>query len=293
MGGGPSPTLWGVEPAVARRLWRTLEPCHAVVYFAPEARQAYAAAGLKGGWMGYFASRAAPMGPVPAPVVTATFFNFSPAMVARAIPDAWRLSTPERVLAARFAVADAALGRSFGGPAEVREAADLARRAAEGCDPAGRPLFAGHSSLEWPGEPHLALWHAATLLREFRGDGHVAALVAEGLDGCEAHVTLAATGAVPRATLQPNRGWSDDDWAAAEARLAARGWLDAAGALTDAGWAGRRAVEDRTDRLALAPWERLGEAACARLHDLASSLSRLVVERGGVPLPNPMGAPAP
>ena len=278
-------------------MWSALEPCHALVYFAPEARDAYASAGLKGGWMGYFASRAAALGPVPAEVVTATFYNFAPAMVARAVPDAWRLSTPERVLAARTEVADAALRRLLADRAaspEVSEAADLARRAAEACDPAGRPLFAGHASLPWPPEAHLALWHAATLLREFRGDGHVAALVADELDGCEAHVVLAGSDAAPRCVLQPNRGWSDDDWSAAEARLAARGWLDpATGALTAAGRAGRQAVEDRTDRLALPPWRDLGAAACARLLDLATSLSRLLVERGGVPQPNPMGAPPP
>lgn len=195
----------------ARTAWRVLEPYHAMIYFAPEAREAYAAAGLKGYWMGYFASRAAPLGAVPASVVTATFFNFHPRMVARAIPDAWRFSSPERVLEARLHAADAALRRLLGAQiasADVAEAAELAREAATSCSIAGRPLFAAYYDLPWPIEPHLVLWHAATLLREFRGDGHVVALLAEGLDGCEAHVTQVGTGNVPREVLQPNRSWS-------------------------------------------------------------------------------------
>ncbi|GCE23397.1 hypothetical protein KDK_71970 [Dictyobacter kobayashii] len=155
----------------SRVAWTMLEPYHAMIYFAPEARAAYSAAGLKGYWMGYFASRAAAMGPVPASVVTATFYNFHPAMVARAIPDAWRLSTPEQILSARLGAADAALRRLLGETItsfELTEAAEIARTAAEACTVAGRPLFAGHAALPWPDQPHLVLWHATTLLREFR-----------------------------------------------------------------------------------------------------------------------------
>src|SRR5215218_3445746 len=143
------------------------------------------------------ASRSAAMGPVPAEVVVATFYNFHPRMVHRAIPDAWGFAPPEAVLAARLEGADAALRRLLGGWAEGPEAAEaaaLGRRAMEGRDPAGRPLFAAHAALGWPEEPHLALWHAATLYREFRGDGHVACLLADGVDGCEAHVLAAGAG---------------------------------------------------------------------------------------------------
>ncbi len=280
------------EPHIARRMWQTLEPYHAVVYFAPEAREAYTAAGLKGYWMGYFGSRAAALGPVPAEVVAATFYNFHPRMVARAIPDAWRFAEPAHILAARYGAADAALRRVFGervNSAEVAEAAALARRAVEGCDMAGRPLFAAHLALPWPEAPHLALWHATTLLREYRGDGHIVALLAEGLDGCEAHLTLAATGAAPRETLQPNRGWNDEEWAAAQDRLTRRGWLAPDGTLTEAGRAGRQAVEARTDALASPPWEHLGAEGCARLLELARPLSGQIMQQGGIPLPNPLG----
>ncbi|HEY4789930.1 MAG TPA: hypothetical protein VIJ05_01160, partial [Actinomycetes bacterium] len=246
--------------------------------------------------MGYFASRSAAMGPVPAEVVTATFYNFHPRMVRRAIPDAWGFAPPERVLAARLEGADAALRRLLGpwadGP-EAAEAAALVRQATEGLDPAGRPLFAAHAALGWPEEPHLALWHAATLYREFRGDGHVACLLADGVDGCEAHVLAAGAGQLPGAFLREYRGWSEEEWAAAAARLRARGLVAGDGRLTEAGRAARAAIEDRTDDLAMDPWRHLGEQGCARLLDLLGRPTRLIVEGRGVPFPNPVGLPEP
>lgn len=276
----------------ARDAWKTLEPYHAMVYFAPEAREALAASGLKGYWMGYFASRSAAMGAVPANLVTATFYNFHPRMVARSIPDAWSFSSPERVLTARYAGADAALRRLLGeriASPEVAEAATLAREATRGCDLAGRPLFAAHAALAWPAEPHLVLWHATTLLREFRGDGHVVALLSEGLDGCEAHLTLVGTGRTSRQMLQANRGWTDEEWDAAQARLRERGLLDQEGKLTEKGSALRQTVEDRTDLLALPPWRHLGEGQQTRLLQLVHPLSARIIEQSGLPLPNPLG----
>jgi hypothetical protein len=289
-----------MDPARVRALWRRFEPYHAVVYFAPEGRDHYGAAGLRGGWMGYFASRSAPMGPVPAEVVTATFYVFHPAMVARAIPDAWHLSSPERALAARYAVADSALRRLLGDAVDseaVVEAGALARQAVAGCELPGRTLHAANASLPWPEEPHLALWHAATLLREHRFDGHVAVLAAEELDGCAANLTLGATGAASNfysEQLRGFRGWSEDDCAGALGRLRERGWMDAAGNLTEVGDAGRRRLEERTDRLASGPPEALGEAGCERLETLMAGLCDRILAGGGFPVPNPMGlTPAP
>jgi hypothetical protein len=281
---------------IAREMWRALETLHMTVYFAPEPRDAYRRAGLRGGWMGYFASRSAAMGPVPAEVVMATFYNFHPRMVRRAIPDAWGFASPERVLAARFEGADAALRRLLGGWAGApgaAEAAALARQAMEGQDPSGRPLFAAHATLPWPEPPHLALWHAATLYREFRGDGHVACLTVEGIDGAEAHVLAAGAGQLPGSFLREYRGWSEEEWAAAVERLRARGWVDAGGSLTEAGRAARDARERRTDDLSMPPWRHLGPAGCARLLDLLGPPVRLVVDGGGIVFPNPVGLPAP
>ncbi len=284
-----------VDGSTARELGWLTETYHAVVYFAPETKDAYSRAGLKGGWMGYFASRSAAMGPVSPEVVTATFYNFHPAMVHRALPDAWGFSTPERVLAARYEVADAALRRALGGwidSEEAREAAALARRAAHHCDGRGRPLFAAHSGLPWPEPPHLELWHACTLLREFRGDGHVTSLVAAGLAGAEVHILTAAWRETPQRSLQSFRGWSDDEWAAAASRLEERG-LMADGQITDAGRALRDDIEERTDLLALQPWRALGADACRRLRTLLVEPVKMIVEGGGVLFPNPIGLPNP
>jgi hypothetical protein len=283
-----------VDPIVARRLWTVLEPVHALVYYAPETREACAGAGLKGGWMAYFACRAAPMGPVPAEVVIATFYNFAPAHVRRSVPDAWGFATPARVLEARYDAVDRALRRLLGdeaGVPEVAQVAELARRAIEGCDLAGRPLFAANAGLPWPDAPHVALWHAATLLREHRGDGHVASLVGAGVDGCEAHVGLAALGEVPGELLRQNRGWTEQEWAAAVERLRARGWVDGDGAATSDGRAARAAIERRTDELALAPYEALGGEGSERLDLLVQPIAQRVVDRGGLPFPNPVGVP--
>ena len=285
-----------MDPKDARRVWRMLEPYHAIVYFAPESREAFADLGLKGFWMGYFASRAAAMGPVPAEVVVATFFNFHPRMVHKAIPDAWHLAAVEDILATRRQAAAKALRRALGDDLDsddVVEAAALARRAAEAADPVGRALFAGHAALAWPDEPELVLWHAATLLREYRGDGHIAALVCESLDGIGAHATFAATGAVPRNVMQSSRGYTDAEWDAGEAALRRRGFLDGSGNLTDEGNAMRQRVEQRTDELMLPALETLGDADVARLVELVRPLSRRIVGGGGVPVPNPMGAPNP
>lgn len=271
------------DPVIARKTWRTVEPVHGVIYFAPEAAASYAAVGLPAE-AGYFASRSAAMGSVGAEVVIATFFNFNPELVRRAIPAAWKAASPEKVLAARVAAADATLRRLLGDQAtsaDMARAAQLARVAADAaCDHLeGRPLFAAHAGLEWPDEPHLVLWHAQTLLREYRGDGHVALLTAAGLSGIEALVVHAATGEIPVTALQSTRGWSDDQWAAAVESVRSRGWL-ADGAelhLSSTGAAQRQEVEDATDRLAVDAYAALGEEACGELRRLVRPFSQAVV----------------
>ncbi|MDQ1695310.1 MAG: hypothetical protein QOJ03_663, partial [Frankiaceae bacterium] len=135
---------------IARTAHKMLEPIHTHIYFVPEAGEHYVAAGVKGGRRGYFASRSAPLGVVPAEVVIATFYNFSPALVRKAIPSAWETSSPEAVLTARFAAADAALRRLLGSDVvdsdDMAEAASLAREATTAATSEGRPLFAGHAA---------------------------------------------------------------------------------------------------------------------------------------------------
>lgn len=280
-----------VSPLTARKTWRTVEPIHSVVYFAPEAAASYGELGLRAE-DGYFVSRSAPMGAVRDTTVIATFYNFRPSLVRAAMTGAWEAVTPEQVVAARLAAADAALRRLLGDAVaspEMAEASDLARaaaiRAAE--RPEGRPLFAGHAGLDWPGEPHTVLWHAQTLLREFRGDGHIAALVLHDLDPVEALVLHAASGEVPVGFLRVSRGWSDAEWDNAVTRLRSRGWVEnpPGGGLTlsAGGLATRQQIEEATDRRAVFPYQALGEEGCDRLRALVRPFSRTVVEVGGFP----------
>lgn len=278
----PSPTDPAIA-ALARRTHYAVEPLHTMIYFVPEAAAAYAAEGVTGGMRGYVASRSAAFGRVPAEVVTATFYNFSPEVITAAIPSVWEATTPERMLTARYAVADAALRRILGdvvcSSAAMAEAAELARQATTGCAVAGRPLFAAHAALPWPAQAHLQLWHAQTLLREHRGDGHIAALVLAGLSGLECAVDHVALGTgLSERVLQRTRGYSDEVWESARARLREQGFLDEAGGYTDAGRARRDAVEAATDAAGAAPYALLGPAGCARLAELAGPWSRRAAE---------------
>jgi hypothetical protein len=265
-----------VEPLIARKLARTANPYPSVVFLVPEAAAAYAAVGLPRGPMGYFAGRAAPMGPVPAEVVIATFYNFQPELVRSCIPAAWSLAAPADILAGRLVAVDAALRRMLGdevvsGP-QVAEAARLATVAAQACQPEARVLFAAHASLPWPDEPHLELWHALTLLREHRGDGHLIALQAAGYSGCEALIMHKAIGGVPAAFVG-TRAWSAEQWATAADSLRARGLIDADEVATEAGLAHREEVERQTDLLATGPLRALGEPGCLRLRELMKPMS--------------------
>ncbi len=275
----------------ARALWTLLEPVHDVTYFAPEAQQAFTEAGLRGFWRGYFAGRAAPLGRAGAAVVTASFYNFAPAFVARAVPGVWDLITPPEAVAVREAGAAAALRRLLDGrEAEAAKAADLLRRAAEGLDFAGRVLSAANSELPVSDDPLTRLWQAATLLREHRGDGHFAALAAADVDGCEA-VVLRCAKDRSRARIQPTRGWTDEQWEAAAARLAERGWLGEDATLTAAGRAGHDAVEAATDQAAERPWNRIGAVSVAEIADVLLPLAQACAAE--LPNATPIGTPPP
>jgi len=274
---------------LGRKAWQAIEPLHSFIYFAPEAAERYEALGLEGG-SGYFASRSAAFGPASAETVIATFFNFNPAFVRLSMTSVWDKVTPEQVLAARLEAADAALRRGLGdliGSDALAETAALTRKAAEAaCERlAGRPLFAAHSTLPWPTEPHLELFHAQTLLREFRGDGHVAALVASELTGLEALVVHAATGYLPAKVLRNTRQWSEEQWAAAADGLRERGLLEPGeeDVFTEEGRAMRQRIEDLTDRLAEPAYAALGEDGVNRLVEVGKPLSDAVIEAGLLP----------
>jgi hypothetical protein len=274
--------------SLARGAHNATNSLHSLIYFAPELEQQLTSVGLRPGRMPYFAGRAAPMGAVSAGVVTATFYNFNPGLVGRSIPAAWELASPEVVIGARFAAVDAALARLLGpeaiASADMVVLAALLREAASACGAAGRPLYAGHADLDWPDAPHLAMWHAVSLLREHRGDGHVCALLGAGLSGIEALITHTATGKgfLPE-FARASRGWSQEEWDSAVSGLVARGLLDDEGVLTPAGQDLRAQVEDETDRLAAPPWEYLGEQGTDDIVRIGGHLTRAVATAGAFP----------
>jgi hypothetical protein len=273
------------DPRVyARKAHRTLEPLHVVTYFAPEPGEHYTALGIKGGMRGYFASRSAALGRVPAEVVVSTFYNFAPGLIAKAIPSVWDATSPEAVLEARYAATDAVYRRMLGDETvaseEMAEAAGLAREATTVLRVEGRPLYAAHASLPWPEPPHLQLFHAQTLLREHRGDGHIAALVLADLDPLAALVTYVAHGeGMNEAMVRATRGWTDEEWDAAVVRVREFGLIDADGAFTEAGAAQRDAIEAQTDAAATAPYRHLGPERTERLRELCRPWSRSISQQ--------------
>jgi Helix-turn-helix family len=277
------------EPVLARRLFDRFEPVHAVTYFAPEARGALGALGYRGFWTGYFAARSAPLGQVPPEVVTAMFYNFSPARVAKALPAAWDIASPAHALRIREASAATALRRYGLDDATVRTAAELAGRAARHAPLDGRPLFAANRALPWPTDPVAALWHAATLLREHRGDAHVAVLLAAGITGRESNVLHSAAGAVPEEFIRRSRHYDDIEWRDCCLALARRGLLAEDGTLTADGRELKDRIETATDTLALTALDGLTDAEIETLFGALTPITRAVVAAGDVPAATPMG----
>ncbi|MFE5816432.1 hypothetical protein ACFQ6S_23945 [Streptomyces sp. NPDC056479] len=283
----------GLESSRVRQLWHLLEPLHAVLYYAPEAFEEAAAIGYatEERWPSYFPYRAAPLGPVSAEQVASAFYSFSPRMVAEHIDPAWKIATPEALLAARMRGVDRAYRAIFADridSPELAEAAALARRAAEATNTAGRPLAAANAALDWPQAPHLQLWQAATLLREHRGDGHIAALLVAGLDPVESLVSFAAIGAASVERFE-SRGWSPEEWASARDRLVARGLVHVDGTATEAGRELRRSVEERTDQLAAGPWQSLTLDEADRLVELLGEFWVAVLSSGLMPSETTLG----
>ncbi|WP_031043830.1 SCO6745 family protein [Streptomyces sp. NRRL F-5650] len=281
-------TTAAIDARAGRRCHNALNSLHSTHYFSPDLGRELGALGVTEAPAVNFAVRAAALGPVGAGAVTAAFYNYRHDLVARHVPAVWEKVSPEQVLAARLRAVDATLRRLLGEEAvaspEMAEAAELALRAAEGCSRSARPLYSAHADLPVPDAPHLALWHAATLLREHRGDGHLAVLLTSGLDGLEALVTHTATGrGLAPKWVFTTRGWTREEWDAAVGRLRGRGLLDAAGELTEEGTALREGIERETDRLDAGPYAHLGADGVARLTELASAFARTALGAGAFP----------
>ena len=248
------------EP-VARRLFELTEPISLVNFSSPEPNDSMATLGFRTYWDGYFAGRSAPLGRVPAEVVHAAFYNFADGEVARHIPKVWETTTPEAAHAARERGCVAALRRILGDLVEtpgLARAAELLAQASTSAPTVGRVMYAGLRALPMPEEPVARLWHAANMLREHRGDGHIVALVSEEIGGIESHVLSALDmGIYPAESFGRIHHLPEAGLAEVMDGLRDRGLLDASGRFTDAGRATKTRIESLTDRLAEAPYDGL------------------------------------
>jgi hypothetical protein len=266
--------MMSVMASPARRLYELLEPICLVTFFADECNEELAAIGHRTYWDGYFASRAAPLGRVPAQVVHAAFYSFAEGEVARHIPSAWETIPPEASVAARERGSAASVRRILGdkladSPGLVR-AADLTTKAALSAPTEGRVMYAGMRTLPVPSDPVARLWHSATMLREHRADGHVAALVGARIGGTEAHVLWAvAHGIHPPESFGRIHHLPKRRLAAVMDGLRERGLVDPDGRFTDAGRETAQRIEALTDQLAAPPYDALSPA---ELDDLVAEL---------------------
>lgn len=254
---------------------------HGFIYFAAEAFEEYKALGL-GGHQQYFASRAAAMGAVGPELVVATFFNFNPERVVAAVPSCWDVASPEAVQQARLRAAGRILANTCGDVEAdaLAEAIQLLQAMADGVGDEGKPLAAANRSVTVPDDPWIVFFQLMTIVREWRGDAHLAALTVNAVDGLEALVLHAATETVPRAALQGTRGWSDEAWESAVGSLATRGFVNKDGSFTDAGRAFRANIEDQTNQASQPLVDAIGEEATRRLYDLVKPIRNSLVQSG-------------
>ncbi|PON15743.1 hypothetical protein C2W62_22195 [Candidatus Entotheonella serta] len=272
-----------MEAQTARAMFQVYEPIVLTGSGAPEMQTMWKRLGLDTHRMGYYAGRAAALGPVSAEVVSAVFYHHTVDMVAPTIPRAWSIASPERIISARFEAVDHVFRRLLPQQiqsSEMAEAVELVREAVVGCSVAGRAMFAAHAALAWPTEVHVALWHGLNLLREHRGDGHTCAVLMAGLTPHQAAPMLIAC------TREDPAGrswrWSDEDWHQAVVSLQARGWLNDDGLPTTEGLAVRHRIEAETDAFALDPWIHLGEKRTYRLWTLLRDLLQVILDQKGL-----------
>ena len=270
--------------SLARRLFQLVEPVAVVTYMADEPTEAVMALGLPTMWDAYFAGRAAPLGrEVPAAVVHAIFYNFADGEVARHIPRVWDLVTPEAAIAAREQGSVATLRRILGDLADtpgVTRAADLLTKAGTSAPTEGRALFAALRTLPLPTEPVARLWHGANLLREHRGDGHVATLLTAGIGGTEAHVLHALSEGMPAKEFDRVSHLPQAQLAAVVDGMRARGLIGADGWLSAAGRQSKERVEALTDELAAPAYDILGPDDLDQVVDDLQPLATVLVAAG-------------
>ena len=276
------------DPTPSRRLRDAIEPIAMVSVWAPEAHERYGALGLDF-LSGYVFGRAAPLGIAPTPVVVGAFGVFSPAVVGSAYETGLASCSHAEVLAAREEGTVAGLHRLLGAPdRDVELVVAAIRRGLERAEPTGRALYAGHSALDWPGDAWGRLWLATTLLREYRGDGHLAACVAAGLDAVAMNLLTEAHVGLTDRSYTASRGWTEAEIGASVERLTDRGVLDAHGAITDAGRTLRDAVEAATEESVATVVDEIGGeiGGLGAVADRCASWSETIIAGGAFP-PDP------
>ncbi|MEU8888103.1 hypothetical protein [Streptomyces sp. NPDC048442] len=257
-----------------RDISRAISAAHLFIYLTPESAEEAAALGVTDRVPAYLAFRSAAMGAVPWQITLATFYNFSPRAV-RTMAGVWDTAPPERWQAARFLAAERAMRRvgarlTVGQLAEARSLIDPV---VAGADYAGKVLAAANASVTLPSDPLVALWQKITVAREWRGDAHLVVLADNGLGPCDCLVLHTATGSLPTALARATRQWDDEEWSAATARLAARGWLDSHAMITDVGSAARERIEMETDKHCAALWAPIGNEGVRRFASLIAPIT--------------------
>ena len=270
---------------LTRRLAKAAEPLHSCAYYADEVKR-FTEFGFSGWWHAYFAYRAAPMGAVSAQEVTVAFYNFAPRMVEKAVPSCWEVMSPRVVRQQQIQIMEEALHRIFKGDVSGRRAAYAAealRETLTGLETSGRPLYEAWRTESWPESVLLSLWHAATLLREYRFDGHNDALRQADISGLGCHLMMAADGRGTPTVIQTIRGWTPKEWQLEAEKLRSRGWINAEGLHTELGRSVRRDIELATDHNAELVVADLGDQRSEKVLGALEGMAGFLTETGTVP----------
>jgi hypothetical protein len=273
------------QAALTRRFAKAAEPLHSCAYYAEEINR-FTEMGYSGWWHAYFAYRSAPMGKATAQQVTDAFYNFAPRMVDKAVPNCWEVMSPSQVRQTQLLLVDRALHRIFGDYKAQRElayASEVLKTSIPELDTKERPLFAAWAGEPWPDSSLLDLWHATTLLREYRFDGHNRALRQAGLSGLGCHLMMAADGRGTPEIIQKIRGWSHEEWKQEAVELRSRGWITADGQHTPLGRSVRRGVELATDQNAQAIVVNLGDERSGKVLEVLEQVAAFLIETDVVP----------
>jgi len=269
----------------ARRLARAAESLHSCSYYAPEIHQ-MKRFGYSGWWHSYFAYRSAPLGAASAREVVDLFYNFAPRMVEQAVPGCWEILDPEATRSTHLGIVEAALLRIFKDfefEKDLEGLVALLKEGVEQLDRTDRPLFSAWASEPWPSTPLLALWHAATLMREFRFDGHNQCLREFDISGLGCHLLMVADGRGTPQVIQKIRGWSPEEWEIEISVLRDQGWLNTDGSYTDDGRQQRKLIEALTDQRASTLGTMLDPESARHTMELLERVSEFLITSEVVP----------